>query len=272
MVQLLRDAGTEIGRMSAGECSFPGQKVVVACGNVFFRVRNGLFPVIFAGLALFTRPAFFLRSPSLDRVVVWLGVITALIGQGFRLFVIGYAYIKRGGKDGRVYADQLVCEGVYAHTRNPMYVGNFLMAVGLGLIYGSGWVYIFVIPFFSFVYLSIVTAEEGYLLHRFGKAYEDYAKRVNRFWPNFRGIGKSLKKFRYDWKRAIRKDYGTLSATLFGVVAIPLWKLYYLYGFSEKKDTILVLAALIPPGLCLYLLIRFLKLTGRLDSPDPALN
>lgn len=242
---------------------------MVAAGNFFFRLRNALFPIIFAALALFTRPAFFLGNPALDRAVVWLGVVTAMMGQSFRLFVIGYAYIKRGGKDGRVYADQLVTQGVYAHTRNPMYVGNFLIAVGLGLIYGSPWVYFFVIPFFAFVYLSIITTEEIYLRSRFEKAYEDYAKRVNRFWPNFRGIRESLKHFQYDWKRAIRKDYGTFFATLFGVIAIPLWKLYYLYGFSEKKNTILILVMLIPPGFCLYLLIRFLKLTGRLSSPDP---
>ena len=149
-----------------------------------------------------------------------------------------------------------------------MYVGNFLMAVGLGLIYGSPWVYFFVIPFFAFVYLSIVTAEETYLHTRFGKAYEDYCNRVNRFLPDFRGIRESLKKFEFDWKRALRKDYGTFFANLFGIVAIPMWKLYYLYGFVEKKTSILILAALIPPGFCLYGLVRFLKLTHRLDSPD----
>ena len=242
--------------------------LLVRAGNLFFRVRNALFPVIFVALALLTRPAFFLGNPALDRIVVWLGVLTACIGQGFRLFVIGYAYVKRGGKEGRVYADNLVSQGVYAHSRNPMYVGNFLMAVGLGLIYGSPWVYFFVIPFFAFVYLSIVTAEETYLRTRFGKVYEDYCKRVNRFLPDFRGIKESLKKFEFDWKRALRKDYGTFFATFFGLVAIPIWKLYYLYGFTEKKTTLLILAALIPPGFCLYGLVRFLKLTHRLDSPD----
>lgn len=241
---------------------------MVEAGNFFFRLRNALFPLIFVALALFTRPVFFLGNPDLDRIVVGLGILIALAGQCFRLFVIGYAYIKRGGKEGRVYADSLVVKGVYAHSRNPMYVGNFMMAVGLGLVYGSPWVYFFVVPFFAFVYLSIVGAEEVYLSHRFGEAYEDYARRVNRFWPNFKGMGESLKKFPYDWKRALRKDYGTLFGTLTGILLINIWKLFYLYGFSEKKDAILTLGALLIPVGIFYGVIRYLKLTGRLVSPD----
>ena len=241
---------------------------MISAGNLFFRFRNALFPIIFVALALLTRPAFFLGNPHLDQIVVWLGIVTALAGQCFRLFVIGYAYIKRGGKDGKVYADDLVTQGVYAHSRNPMYVGNFLIAVGLGLVYGSPWVYFFVIPFFAFVYLSIVEAEEAYLRKRFGQTFDDYAKRVNRFIPDFRGLGKSLAGLQYNWKKVLRKDYGTLFGTFFGMVAIRIWKLYYLFGFAEKKNAILFLAAFIPPGLCLYLLVRYLKLTGRLASPD----
>ena len=242
--------------------------MLVAIGNFFFRFRNALFPIIFVVLTFFTRPAFFLGNPTLDKVVVWLGMAIASAGQCFRLLVIGYAYIKRGGKEGRVYADNLVAKGFYAHTRNPMYVGNFLIAVGLGLIYGSPWIYFFVIPFFAFVYLSIVTAEEIYLAKRFGKEYEDYRLRVNRFIPDLRGIGKSLREFHYDWKRAIRKDYGTFFGTLFGIFAIQIWKLYYLYGYAEKKNAILAIGITIVVGFSVYLLVRFLKLTGRLESPD----
>lgn len=243
-------------------------RILIAAGNFFFRFRNALFPVIFIMLTLFTRPALFLGNPYLDKVVVWLGVTMALLGQGFRLFVIGYAYIKRGGKDRRVYADNLVIKGFYAHTRNPMYAGNFLIAVGLGLVYGSPWVYFFVIPFFAFVYLSIVTAEETYLSKRFGQEYEDYRARVNRFIPNLQGIGKSLRELHYDWKRAIRKDYGTLFGTLLGSLMINLWKNYYLYGLAEKKDVILTMGIMIILGFLVYLFVRFLKLTGRLNSPD----
>jgi protein-S-isoprenylcysteine O-methyltransferase Ste14 len=241
---------------------------ILACGNFFFRFRNALFPLVFVILPFFTRPSLFLGSEALDRVVVILGILIALAGQSLRLLVIGYVYVKRGGKKRRIFAERLVKEGFYAHTRNPMYVGNFLITVGVGMIYGSPWIYFFVIPFFSFVYLSIVMAEETFLRDKFDKEYEDYAKRVNRFLPDLRGIKNSLKGFHYDWKRALRKDYGTIFGTLLGIVIVNAWKAYYLYGFQARKVEIITLALLLIPLGLLYALVRFLKLSDRLISSD----
>ena len=240
---------------------------MLACGHFFFRLRNALFPVVFVMVLLFTRPSLFWGSETLDWVVVTLGIVIALAGQSLRLLVIGYVYVKRGGKERHIYADKLVVEGFYAHTRNPMYVGNFLITVGVGMIYGSPWIYFLVIPFFSFVYLSIVVAEEAFLSGKFGKEYEDYAKRVNRFVPDFRGMKESLKDFHYDWKRALRKDYGTIFGTLPGIVIVNAWKAYYLYGFQARKVEIIMLALLLIPLGLLYALVRSLKLSGRLVSP-----
>ncbi|MEO5573252.1 MAG: isoprenylcysteine carboxylmethyltransferase family protein, partial [Gammaproteobacteria bacterium] len=204
----------------------PLDQWLLTSGNFFFRFRNGLFPLIYILLVLFTKPALFLGDPRLDRFVVAFGIAIALLGQGFRLLVIGFAYIKRGGKDRRVYADDLVDQGLYAHTRNPMYVGNLLILSGVGIVYGSPWIYFFVIPFFLYIYLAITAAEENYLKNKFGAVYEDYQRRVNRFWPNLRGIGASLKGYRYDWKKALRKEYGTVFVSLTGLVLVNIWKLY----------------------------------------------
>ena len=59
------------------------------------------------------------------------GAIVALLGGVVRGVTIGFVYIVRGGRDGKAYADGLVREGIFAHSRNPMYVGNILMAVGI---------------------------------------------------------------------------------------------------------------------------------------------
>jgi protein-S-isoprenylcysteine O-methyltransferase Ste14 len=224
--------------------------------------------MVFVFLPLVTRPCLFLGSEALDWVVVILGILIAFTGQSLRLLVIGYVYVKRGGKNRRIYADRLVVEGFYAHTRNPMYVGNFLITVGVGITYGSPLIYLFVIPFFSFVYVSIVMAEETFLKNKFGKEYEDYMQRVNRFVPDFRGIKESLKNFHYDWRRALRKDYGTICGTLFGILIISVWKTYYLYGFQARKGEILAFVLLFIPLGLLYAFISYLKSSGRLVSPN----
>ena len=53
-----------------------------------------------------------------------------LCGQAVRVMVIGYAYIQRGGVNKQLAARSPGREGVYAHSRNPMYVGNFLLLAG----------------------------------------------------------------------------------------------------------------------------------------------
>lgn len=241
-------------------------KILLASGNLFFRVRDALFPTLFISLFLFTRPALFLGSESLDRVVVALGAVTALAGELLRLSVIGFAYIKRGGKEGRVYADNLVIEGFYAHTRNPMYVANYLMTVGLGLMYGSPWVYFFVIPFFTYVYLSIVVTEEDYLRGKFGADYDVYCRKVNRFIPDFRGLRQSLEKFSYDWKKVVSKEYGTFFGLFLALDFIPLWKAWWIHGFSARKTEIVIRLLIIPAGFFCYLLVRQLKKSGKLQG------
>lgn len=78
-------------------------------------------------------------------------------------------------------SDHLVTDGAFALTRNPIYFGNTLMMIGIGLIAGSIW----------FIALALVAAfatqklaierEEKHLQTRFGKKYIDYAKRVRRW-------------------------------------------------------------------------------------------
>ena len=243
-------------------------KVLIKSGSLFFQHRNCLFTIFYIGILLFTRPAFFLGNPQLDRFAVALGVMIALVGAAFRLLVIGFAYIKRGGKNGRVYADNLVIEGVYAHVRNPMYISNFFIVVGIGIIYGSAWIYFLAIPFFSFAYLAIMVTEEDYLRRRFGAEYDEYCRRVNRFFPNFKGIRNSLKEYQYDWRKVIRKDYGTVFGMLVGCYATWLWKQYYFYGLpSSMSDIRGPVFVFIVFGIG-YSFFRYLKKSGRLKSPS----
>lgn len=186
--------------------------LLVACGNFFFRYRNAVFPAVLLALLLALPPVAPRGSVRLDAWMDALGVLVALAGQVLRAAVIGYAYIKRGGKHGRVYAATLVTEGFFAHSRNPLYLGNLLVLAGLFLIHNNPWVYLLGGGFFLFAYRSIVAAEEAYLRAAFGEAHADYCRRVPRWLPDFRGLGLSLQGFRFDWHRVVVKEYGTTYA------------------------------------------------------------
>jgi protein-S-isoprenylcysteine O-methyltransferase Ste14 len=237
---------------------------LLASGRFFFRVRNILFPLVLLALVLGTRPALFLGDEALDHWVTALGVLCIVAGQSFRLLVIGFAYIRRGGKDHEVFANELVTRGFYRHTRNPMYVGNFTIVVGLCLIYGSPWAYVLTVAFFAWVYLAIVTAEEDFLRGKFGAAFEQYTREVNRFIPDLRGIQASLAEFTYDWRRALVKEYNTLTFNLAAMFGLLAWKIAYLHGYEGRKELVLGLGAAVVPLALFYVVVRSLKKTRRL--------
>lgn len=98
-----------------------------------------------------------------------------------------------GGKDGKVYAEELVTEGMFSHCRNPLYAGNILMLVGVGILRNSLIYVCAVIPVFLFIYQAIVLAEESFLSGYLGDAHAVYCKKVNRWVPSLPVFPKPLK-------------------------------------------------------------------------------
>ena len=240
-------------------------RALLASGRFFFRVRNALFPLVLLAILMLDRPAELFGSPGMDKLAMAIGIALVLAGQGFRLAVIGYAYIRRGGKNGEVHANELVTRGFYAHTRNPMYVGNFMVVVGFSLLFGSAWVVALAAAFFGWVYLAITTAEEAFLRGKFGREYDDYANRVNRFVPNFQGLRASLAEFEYDWRRALVKEYNTLCFTLGIIQGLLIWKIVYLYGYAEHQALVRLLGFALLFLALFYGAVRYLKKTRRLQ-------
>lgn len=75
----------------------------------------------------------------------------------------------------------LVTSGVHGWTRNPIYLGMFLIYGGIGIAAGSPWVLILTLPLAITIRYGVVAREEAYLERRFGDAYRDYRAGVRRW-------------------------------------------------------------------------------------------
>ena len=243
---------------------------LAATGHRVFRFRDLLFPVVLGGAVLGIRPVLAGGDASRDLVVDAIGLGVALSGQLLRALVIGLAYIKRGGKNRRVYAKALVQEGLFAHSRNPLYVGNGLVIAGLAIIHGSPLLIGIVVPAFCFAYLAIVAAEEEYLLERFGEEYERYRARVPRFVPSLRGLGRTVRGMSFDWRKVVRSEYGSTASWTATAALLFLWEIVRSPGWDGSYAR----AAVVAPALALIALswavARALKKSGRLESPTSA--
>ena len=238
---------------------------MISIGNFFFRYRNWLFIVLY--LALFIpSPRLFTPEMFGDKyylLPIILGLLVTVTGQAIRGATIGLAYIVRGGKDGKVYAEDLVTQGIFSHCRNPLYVGNILMLVGVGILCNSLIYMAVFIPLFLFIYQAIVLAEENFLRNKFGQSFNDYCSRVNRWFPALKGIGHTFSEMHFKWKRWILKEYNTQYIWLTGIALILLLKYDVFTGGDEgKRNTLLII--ILPALLFLYLLVRFLKKTNRM--------
>jgi protein-S-isoprenylcysteine O-methyltransferase Ste14 len=75
----------------------------------------------------------------------------------------------------------LVTTGIHGWSRNPIYVGMFLLYAGIGIAARSPWVLVLVLPLVVILRYGVVAREETYLEQRFGDAYRDYKARVRRW-------------------------------------------------------------------------------------------
>jgi protein-S-isoprenylcysteine O-methyltransferase Ste14 len=236
--------------MNASPSAFfplPVHEMIVRFGHFMFRFRNALFPLTLVLLVLTSTPQLPFGSARLDLWLDAVGVILALLGQTCRALAIGSVdNIRRGGYRKRIAAETLIRSGIYAHTRNPLYLGNLIILSGLLLIANCRWWYLLVWPGFLGSYYTIVRAEEEFLSLKFGQAYRDYLQTVNRFLPTRTGLRQSLARSSFAWRRACRKEFGVVCSWLSSALVLLLWKQW-------EHEGALVWKAHLPYGLFSFL-------------------
>ncbi|MEK7795759.1 MAG: isoprenylcysteine carboxylmethyltransferase family protein [Candidatus Hydrogenedentota bacterium] len=239
-------------------------KILIRCGNFFFHYRDFLFPFIFLSLALLIKPIRFESDPRLDYYMDAAGLAVAVAGQALRAVVIGLAYVKRGGKNKHIYADDLVQEGIFAHSRNPLYVGNLMVLAGLIVIHGAPLFIAIGGAFYFFAYITITLAEEEFLGAKFGDKYREYCQRVPRFIPRLKGIRQSTSGMSFDWQRVLRKEYGSTFTWILCAMLTFVWEKYHYDGLDAALPRMYGVAIALPVMLVCYFAVRFLKKAKRL--------
>lgn len=238
---------------------------MISIGNFFFKYRNFLFPVFSLTIFIQSPPLFStsLFGQTAYTIPVVIGLMIAMLGQAVRAATIGLKYIVRGGKNKKVYAEDLVTEGIFNHCRNPLYVGNILMLTGVGLISNSLYFAVLVVPFFCFIYQAIVLAEENYLRTKFGPQYVAYCSRVNRWVPRLKGILDTLSSMEFNWQRYIVNEYNTIYLLLLSIF-IVLVSFYQPLKILERTDKLFTTGIVFFSLSALYLFIRYLKKSGKI--------
>jgi len=164
--------------------------------------RNFFTPVgaIFYGLLIF---AFVTMALYLDRLLGLPDIFPGKLNIIFSLPVFLVAFILiawsvqnflkvKGTPVPFNPPPQLVTNGPYAYTRNPMLTGVFALLFGFGVLFGSASLLVLFTPLFILINVwELKAIEEPELLKRLGQDYSEYRESTPMFFP---AIGKIFKK------------------------------------------------------------------------------
>lgn len=149
----------------------------------------GVGPLYAVSLAAVTLAAVLLRGhpliaggrlPALRVPMGVLGILGIALGAFLWVQAVLVARL-----DDHILEDELVTTGVYAWVRNPIYSAFLFVCTGVLLLVGNGWLLILPVLYWLFLTVLMKATEEKWLLERFGSAYEEYCRRVNRCLPWF---------------------------------------------------------------------------------------
>lgn len=186
---------------------------LVAMGGWLFRYRSYTPILWFLLLMLCT----FRESHGL---VAWgPGLLLLALGEGLR--ILGVAVI---GKESRTRGSgvrRLVTAGPFASVRNPLYLGNLLIMLGVTFLSELLWLVPVAAALFAVQYVPIVLWEEQTLQERFGGEYTAYCQQVPRWIPRWSLSGPAAAPS-YQWRAALwseRSTFGTIAVLLLLMLA-----------------------------------------------------
>lgn len=185
-------------------------------GQFFFRWRSFL-PLFFLPLFL---PAFReFHYPFGSHAWDWawdcfcLGI--SLAGLGLRAAVAGttpHGTSGRNQKHQRAVA--LNTSGLYSLMRNPLYLGNYLILLGVALFPHAWWLPLVTTLVFALFYERIICVEEEFLEQKFGDQFRAWAERTPMLLPQWGNYRPSDLPF--CWRTALRREYVTLYEIVVG--------------------------------------------------------
>jgi protein-S-isoprenylcysteine O-methyltransferase Ste14 len=169
--------------MQASDFEFRNRWYVI--GGVFFGSFIAYFvDPVNAGTAIVDWIARRTGSTAGDNSYRWIfAVAAALMLIAALLRTWGTAYLQADVmRDSRLHTDKLVADGPYRRVRNPLYLGNIIMAVAIGLMASRVGFVLLVVGMTVFV-LRLLMREEHELVHDQGEAYRSYCEAVPRLLP-----------------------------------------------------------------------------------------
>ena len=225
-------------------------------GNFLFKYR-GQFPVL---LFILSVPFIYLTDYTLINykeynVFMFTAISISVLGFLVRFYTIGTTPKGTSGRNTKEQvADVLNSSGMYSMVRHPLYLGNYIIWLGISLASFNIYFVIIMSLLFWIYYERIMFAEERFLERKFGADYLNWASKLPAFLPSILNFKKSDTKFSII--TVLRREYASVLAAVVGFTFIEVLRTYFsTNNWSISDYTVMILGGTI----ILVLILRSLK-------------
>jgi len=225
-------------------------------GHILFRFRSYI-PLI---LAPFLIAYLFINRETLDTFIndytlIIISLAVCFIGLTIRAITIGYAHPNTSGRNvNQQIADHINITGIYSTVRHPLYLGNFLIWLGISLRFKSLFVSFIMLFFFWIYYEKIMYTEEEFLRANFGDSFIKWAAKTPLLIPNPFLWTRPHNSFSF--KRILRKEPDSVYAPIVMLFFIDISAgFFYHHILCVSKLWIIIISI----STLLYLTLKIIK-------------
>ena len=191
-------------------------------GEICFKYR-GQLPVFLFLLVipfiLFTD--YTLISSIIYNLSITIGVIMIILGLLIRFYTIATTPKGTSGRNRKAQvADSLNTKGIYSILRNPLYLGNYMIWLGISITTINIYFVVFMTLIFIFFYERVIFVEEIFLKNKFKDSYLHWSSNTPVIIPSFSNYSRSEVSFSF--LSILRREYATVASTAIGFIYVEL--------------------------------------------------
>lgn len=235
-------------------------------GNWLFRWRGYLPLVLILPMLLgMHHPDYLRQDRSGQDVWALYCLAVTLVGLGIRAVTVGFVPAGTSGRnthDGQI-AETLNTSGIYSLVRHPLYLGNFVMWLGVSMFCGIWWLTVLMALVFWIYYERIMFAEEEFLRRKFGEVYMAWAEVTPAFLPRLRGWKRP--ELRFSLRTVLRREHPAILATCLIFFLLEAYQRVVIRGEWQPN---LLWTGIFVAGLVVSLTLRTLKRNTSLLAVD----
>lgn len=225
-------------------------------GNRLFRYRGYIPLILYVAAVPIIYFTDYSHIPEIEKLAInGLSYLVAALGFFTRAWAIGTTPRGTSGRNTRQQvAESLNRTGIYSMVRHPLYLGNFLVWIGIVIFTYNIYFIIIITLAFWIYYERIMFAEESFLRRKFGNVYNYWSEKVPAFIPAFRHFEPS--EIPFSFKSVLRREYSGFLAIVISYAFIDHLRFWVISGqYNPYRFSLFALAI----AAVITLILRTLK-------------